>query len=176
MKFLAAVALPLYGLDQLTKWWIYTHYALDPIPDNLRRFPAVIEATQHLPLATDVIPGWFQIVHWANTGAAFSFGSGNNVFFIVLSMLAFVALLIAWKKKAFTDGPSRWAVGLLLGGILGNVTDRVIHHYVVDFLLFDLHFPGAQPFPAFNVADSCICTAAGLFIIAAIKDMRRRKA
>jgi signal peptidase II len=176
MKFLAAIALPLYALDQATKWWIYTHYALAPFQDNVERFPKVIEATAHLPEATVVIPGWFDIVHWANTGAAFSLGSGNNLFFVGLSLVAFVGLLIAWKKNVFTDGPSRWAVGLLLAGILGNVTDRLVHGYVVDFLLFDLHFKFANPFPAFNVADMCICTAAGLFVIAAIKDMMRKKA
>jgi signal peptidase II len=175
MKFLAAVALPLYALDQITKWWIYTHYALFPSEENWRQFPEMIRATQHLPESTVVIPGWFEIVHWANTGAAFSFGSGRNTMFIIISLVAFVGLLIAWQKNVFTDGPSRWAVGLLLSGILGNVTDRLVHGYVVDFLLFDLHFKFANPFPAFNVADTCICTAAGLFIIAAIRDARKKK-
>ncbi len=175
MKFLAAVALPLYALDQATKWWIYTHYALYPSQENEDRFPDVIKATQHLPEVTHVIPDWFSIVHLANTGAAFSMGSGNNGFFIVLASVAFVGLLIAWKKNVFTDAPSRWAVPLLLSGIVGNLTDRIVHGYVVDFLLFDLHFRFADPFPAFNVADSCICVAAGLFIIAAIADMRKKK-
>lgn len=176
MKFLAAIALPLYGLDQLTKWWIYTHYALTPSRENIERFPDVVRATEQLPEATTVIPDWFQIVHWANTGAAFSLGTGKNWLFIVLALSAFVGLLIAWQKKVFTDGPSRWAVALLLAGILGNVTDRLLHGYVVDFLLFDLHFRFANPFPAFNVADTCICTAAGLFIIAAFRDIGRKKA
>src|SRR5262245_25297305 len=116
MKFLAAVALPLYALDQLTKWWIYTHYALAQSEDNWHRFPQVIEATRPLPEKTVVIPEWFDIVHWANTGAAFSFGSGNNMFFVIISAVAFVGLLIAWKKNVFIDGPSRWAVALLLSG------------------------------------------------------------
>ena len=175
MKFLAAVALPLYALDQITKWWIFTHYALEPTADNLQRFPDVIEKTQHLPMATEVIPEWFQIIHAANTGAAFSMGTGKNTFFVVLSAVALVGLLIAWRKNVFTDEPSRWAVGLLIAGILGNVTDRLVHGYVVDFLSFHLHFPGANPFPTFNVADTCICTAAGLFIIAAIRDALRAK-
>jgi signal peptidase II len=55
-----------------------------------------------------------------------------------------------------------WA--LLLAGILGNLTDRLWHGSVVDFLLFDLHVPYAHPWPAFNVADSCIFVAAALFI------------
>ncbi len=176
MKFLALIALPLFALDQFTKWWVFTHYALDPSDENLARFPAMIEATAHLPIASVVIsPDWFRIVHWANTGAAFSLGTGKNWLFITLALSAFVGLLIGWHKKLFTDGPSRWAVALLLAGILGNVTDRLLHGYVVDFLLFNLHFPGARPFPAFNVADVCICTAAGLFIIAAFRDLAKKK-
>jgi signal peptidase II len=176
MKFLAAIALPLYALDQITKWWIYTHYALVPSERNVALFPEAIAKSEHLPLAHDVIPGWFSIVHWGNTGAAFSFLSDHPWVFIVLSIGAFIGLLIAWKKNAFTDAPSRLAVPLLLGGILGNVTDRFIHGYVVDFLLVDLHVRFANPWPAFNVADSCICVAAGLFVIAAILDTRKPRA
>lgn len=175
MKFLAAIALPLYALDQITKWWIYTHFMLEPHPENAAQFPHVIEAGAHLPLHAEVIPDWFYIVHWANTGAAFSMGTGNNLFFVGISVAAFIGLLIAWHKKVFTDGPSRWAVALLLSGILGNVTDRLVHGYVVDFLLFNLHVRFANPFPAFNVADTCICTAAGLFIIAAFRDAAKKK-
>lgn len=173
MKFLASIALPLYALDQLTKWWIYTHFALVPYERNIALFPDVVAKTAHLPLEHDVIPGWFQIVHWGNTGAAFSFLSDYPWVFIVLSIGAFIGLLIAWKRNLFTDAPSRLGVPLLLAGILGNVTDRFVHGYVVDFLLVDLHVRFANPWPAFNVADSCICVAAGLFLFAAFKDARK---
>jgi len=176
MKFLAAIALPAYALDQLTKWWIFTHYALRPDEKNLAQFPDVIARTAHLPLDADVIPGWFSIVHWGNTGAAFSFLSDHPWVFIVISIAAFIGLLVAWRKNVFTDAASRVAVPLLLGGILGNVTDRFVHGYVVDFLLFDLHVRFANPWPAFNVADSCIFVAAGLFVFAAILDARKQRA
>ena len=176
MKFLASIALPAYALDQLTKWWIFTHYALRPDEKNLAQFRDVIAKTAHLPLDADVIPGWFSIVHWGNTGAAFSFLSDHPWVFIVISIAAFIGLLIAWNRNVFTDKASRVAVPLLLGGILGNVTDRFVHGYVVDFLLFDLHVRFADPWPAFNVADSCIFIAAGLFVFAAILDARKQRA
>jgi len=176
MRFLAAITLPLYALDQVTKWWIYTHFALAPDGRNLARFPEVVAKTSHLPLAHDVIPGWFQIVHWGNTGAAFSFLSDYPQVFVVLSVVAFIGLLIAWRRNLFTDAPSRLAVPLLLAGILGNLTDRLVHGYVVDFLLVDLHVRFANPWPAFNVADSCICVAAGLFIAAGFLDARGKSA
>lgn len=175
MKFLAAVALPAYALDQLTKWWIYTHFALDPSPEIAVRFPQAVESTAHLPFTYEVIPDWFRIIHVGNTGAAFSFLSGHGWVFLVLSLVAFVGLLIAWNKNAFPDALSKWGAALILGGIMGNVTDRLVHGYVVDFLSFDLHFRYASPFPAFNVADACIFCAACCFILAAIADARKKK-
>jgi signal peptidase II len=156
VKFLLAIALPLYALDQATKWWIVRHLALhDQRP---------------------VIPGFFDLVYFANTGAAFSSFSGKNTFFIGLSVVAFIGLVFFYARGAFKDRFSRWGVAVLLGGILGNLTDRLLHGHVVDFLLFDLHVRFADPWPAFNVADSCICTATGLFIIAALLEGQRPSA
>src|SRR5690606_13926404 len=112
---------------------------------------------------------------WHNTGAAFSFMSGANGFFIGLSIVAIIVLAILAKKNLFTDTGSRIGWALLLSGSLGNLTDRIAHGYVVDFLLFDLHVPFANPWPAFNVADACICTAAGLFILLSFRKTEEEK-
>ena len=64
------------------------------------------------------------------------------------------------------------SLALLLGGIMGNLTDRFLHGHVIDFALFDLHVPLAHPWPAFYVADSCICIAVVFFVI---HSFRRRK-
>ena len=143
-RLLFFVTLPLYLLDQATKWAVLWHFAYgDEKP---------------------VIPGFFSLVYWRNTGAAFSMLRDSNRFFIALSAGALVVLVVlAWRGK-FKDRPSRLGWALLLAGILGNLTDRVYQGSVVDFLLFDLHLPFAHPWPAFNVADSCIFLAAGLFI------------
>lgn len=148
MKFLASVTLPLYALDQATKWWIVHHFELGE-----RR---------------TVMVDFFYLVYLGNTGAAFSVFTGNNAFFVALSAVALAALLWFFHRGAFKDRPSRWAVALLLAGILGNLTDRLNHGHVVDFLLFNLHVRYADPWPAFNVADSCICTATGLFVLSAV--------
>jgi signal peptidase II len=157
MKFLLALALPLYALDQATKWWVVTHlrFGSDWPPTD----PAAHVA---------VWPEHFYFVYWANTGAAFSMFRDNNTFFIVLSLATLAGLLIATARGTFRDAWSRCGVGLLVAGILGNVTDRLIHQHVVDFLLVDLHIPFANPWPAFNVADSCICIAVACFLIATI--------
>jgi signal peptidase II len=85
-----------------------------------------------------------------------------------------VGLLIYWHRGGFREPLYRWGVGLLMGGILGNVTDRLnpARHHVVDFLWVDLHVRFADPWPAFNIADSCICVAVGLFLIAAFREGR----
>lgn len=156
MKFLASIALPLYALDQATKWWIVRHFELHE--------------------QRTVIADFFDLVYYSNTGAAFSAFTGRNTFFIVLSTVALIALVYFYLRGAFKDRPSRWAVALLTAGILGNLTDRLAHGHVVDFLLFNLHVRYADPWPAFNVADSCICVATGLFIVAALFDGKRTEA
>lgn len=144
MKHPLLIALPCYALDQATKWWVVKN-----IPYDTGR---------------DIIPGFFDLVHVGNTGAAFGSFKDNNLFFILLSAVTFVGLLIAWHRAAFVGAANRWGVGLLMGGILGNVTDRFVHKHVVDFLSFDLHVRFANPWPSFNVADSCIFIAVALFI------------
>ena len=155
--FLAAIALPLYLLDQTTKWWIIR--TLDQ---------------QSEPQA--VVPNFFYLCHWTNTGAAFGSFKDSNSFFIALSLLTLSALVFFYLRGKFRDAFSRWGVALLVAGILGNVTDRFLHGHVVDFLLFDLHVPLANPWPAFNIADSCICIAAGLFIIGSFREEKAAKA
>ena len=153
MKSLFAVALPLYALDQLSKWWIVKNFA--PFEQRV------------------VVENFFDLCYWMNTGAAFSLGTGNNWFFIVLSFVALAGILVFYARGVFHDTFSRWAAALLVAGILGNLTDRLLHGHVVDFLLFDLHVRFAHPWPAFNVADSCICIAVGLFLIASFREGRR---
>ncbi len=153
------IAVPLWALDQATKW----------IAEHRINFEGP-------PFEHPVIPGFFYLVHWGNTGAAFSMFRDNNLPFIALSVATFAGLLIAWSRGIFREPLYRWGIGLLLGGILGNLTDRLTRHHVVDFLVFNLHVPHADPWPAFNVADSCICVAVGLFFIAGFQEEKRKAA
>src|SRR6185295_14048966 len=146
MKFIFFLSLPLYLLDQITKGYVLA--TIDPArPQN-------------------VIPGFFDLVHITNTGAAFGSFRNNNTAFIGLSILAllFVVVLLL-RRQRFPDTWRDVSLALLLAGVLGNLTDRLLHGHVIDFLLFDLHIPYAHPWPAFNVADSCICIAVVCFII-----------
>ena len=162
LRLLLAIALPFFALDQLTKWWVVSHLELS------HEWPPIFPEA-HIA----VIPGWFHLVFWANTGAAFSIGTGNNWFFVALSAVTLVGLLAFYLRGTFRDLLSRLGVALLVAGILGNLTDRLRFQHVVDFLLFDLHVRFANPWPAFNVADSCIFVATGCFLLASLRESRK---
>ena len=146
MKFILFLSLPLYVLDQITKWFVLRHIH----PDDTQR---------------TIIPDFFSLVNVTNTGAAFGSFRNNNTFFIVLSCIALVVVLTLLLRRRAPDTLRDISLALLLAGIIGNLTDRLIHGHVIDFLLFYLHIPLAHPWPAFNVADSCICIAVVCFII-----------
>lgn len=153
MKWWLIVALPLYVVDQITKYLTQKNIELNE--------------------ARPVIPGFFDLVHVHNTGAAFGMGTGNNYFFISLASVALLVLAVLTLRKAFPDVVSQIAAALLVSGVAGNLTDRLLYGHVVDFLSFTLPWYGV--WPAFNVADSCICVAAGLFIISSFRDGKKAK-
>ena len=161
----AALVLFLYALDQATKLWTA---GLDLGRSGWPVLP------QHVPLGGH-IPVWgetFEWVHFSNTGAAFGIMHDSNRFFIGLSFAAVCGLAWALRRNLFPGRLNLVAIVLLLPGILGNLTDRLLHGYVVDFLLFDFGFWPFAPWPAFNVADSCICVSVGLLMLATIQEGR----
>lgn len=146
----ALIIAAFYVLDQLTKWWVI----------------------RHIPFGQDahtVVPGFFELVHVHNTGAAFGSFHDSNTFFIVLSLAALAVISVCAWRGAFRGRAAQLGVALLASGVLGNLTDRFVHRHVVDFLSFDLHVPFASPWPSFNVADSCICVAAALFFFSSLR-------
>lgn len=115
---------------------------------------------QHLTLyaSTTVIPGFFNLVHTLNRGAAFGFqnspdGTWQPYFFIAVSVLAVVIILNLLSKADHGSQLFVVALGLILGGAVGNLIDRVRLGQVIDFLEFYL---GSFVWPAFNVADIAI--------------------
>src|SRR3989442_7598947 len=109
-----------------------------------------------------VIEGFFKFVHWGNTGAAWSLFRGNNN---VLAIVALVALVVLYFSRHHFDARTligQVAFGLICGGIVGNLIDRIRVKSVIDFLYFYL---GDWGFPAFNVADSAICTGVALVFL-----------
>ncbi len=153
MKFLILFSLPLYVLDQITKAFALAHVS----PDE----PRVI------------VPDFFALVFVTNNGAAFGSFKNNNWFFVLLSAAAMIFVLMLLVRRHADDHLRDLSLALLLAGVMGNLTDRLLHGHVIDFLLFDLHVPLAHPWPAFNVADACICIAVGCFIIHSLRQSNR---
>lgn len=182
-KLLLFITLPLYVLDQWTKWWVVGRFP-EPLPGEF-------SAHEHIP----VIEGYFNLVRVHNQGVAFGLGNGTEwapVVFMVVPFIAMFMLRLFWKKGVFANTPSKVAVALLIAGIFGNFTDRLVQGshlsymadarfwerlragYVVDFL--DVFIPVVNyRWPSFNVADSCVCVAAGLLFIGGMLDEKARK-
>ncbi len=152
-------------LDWLSKWFILTHYELGS------RVP--------------VIAGFFDIVHFRNTGAAFGMlaQSGDSFripFFYGMAVVAAVLMIVFFRSLSANDRLMSFAVALVFGGMVGNMIDRVRFGNVVDFLsvhwrdsfadfsVFGRRFLFELEWPAFNVADSAITIALLILIYSAI--------
>jgi len=139
------IAIVVFVLDQLTK-----HVAADYLIRH-----GELKLVPFLNLS---------LVH--NTGAAFgmlSQASGwQNLFFIAVAMIACVVILLIMQRLRPADAPLAVALMLILGGALGNLLDRLIHGYVIDFI--DVYY-GTWHWPAFNVADSAITIGAALLLL-----------
>ncbi len=146
LTFGFAVAAVILVLDQITKWWVVVRL-MDP------------------PRAIEVTPFFNLVMVW-NRGITFGlFGDAQwgRWAFAVLA-LAIVAILISWLART-SYRPAAFALGLVIGGAIGNVIDRIRWGAVADFL--DFHLAGWH-WPAFNVADSAIVIGVGLLLLEAL--------
>jgi signal peptidase II len=115
-----------------------------------------------------MIQNFFSLTYVRNTGAAFGFLAAANPnfripFFLIVPIIAMVVLGLLYRDLPKSARWRAMALGLVSGGALGNLIDRVRLGYVVDFL--DFHWNTAYYFPAFNVADSAICVGVGILLV-----------
>ena len=148
------LALVLFILDQFTKTLILGYYKYG-------------DATY--------ITSFFNIVRAHNTGAAFSFLADHSGWqrWLFTGIGIAAAIFIVWMLKSHPGQKLfSFAMACILGGAVGNVIDRMMHGYVVDFL--DFHVAGRH-FPAFNIADSAITIGAICLIVDELRRVRRGK-
>ncbi|TAN13315.1 MAG: signal peptidase II [Burkholderiaceae bacterium] len=154
-----ALAALVVVLDQLAKWLVVGHY---PLGGGTR------------------ITAFFNIILAHNTGAAFSFlaGAGGWQRWLFTALAIAAAAFITWLLRAHAQQKLfSFALSLILGGAVGNVLDRIMHGYVVDFL--DFHWRFLEPlfyrghFPAFNLADSAITAGVACLILDELLRVRR---
>ena len=125
-----------------------------------------------------IIPRVLNLTHWTNDGAAFSMFADSTsphtvrVGLIAFTIVAALVVLIVLVRLGSRITLTTVALALILGGAIGNVIDRMMHGYVVDFL--DFHVAGRH-FPAFNVADSAITIGAICLILDELRRVRRGK-
>ena len=157
MRLFAVIFLILLGLDQLSK-----HLVL---------------STLNLYEVRPLIPGFFNLVHVTNKGAAFSMLASvesplRHYFFVVVNSAAFIGLTIAAWKMRFHHPVYSVSFAMIAAGAVGNLIDRLRFGAVIDFLDFYL---GTYHWPAFNVADAAICVGVALLLVMNIIEMKNEK-
>lgn len=136
------------GLDQITKLMVIQQFRLGE--------------------SISIIAGYFNFTYVRNTGAAFGLLARSDPsfripFFVIVPIIALVAIGFIFKKIADNDFKLSSALSMVIGGAVGNLIDRVQFGYVIDFL--DFHWLYKYHFPAFNVADSAICVGVGILML-----------
>jgi signal peptidase II len=151
---LAVLAGAVLALDQLTKQLVRTQLAFGEI---------------WMPIAA--IRPYMHIVYWTNTGAAFGMFQQGGMVFTILAVVVSVAIIWYYRDSDSASWPVRIALGLQLGGALGNLLDRLLRGTVTDFIWFSV-------FPAvFNVADGAISLGVALLLLDIVLEyFRTRKA
>jgi signal peptidase II len=145
--FYVLIALAALVLDRVTKWQVQRQIELR---DGIT-----------------IIPGFFRLIHLENPGAAFGFFSQTPTplklgLLIALSIVALVPVsVLLWRSSRALSSTSV-GLALILGGAMGNLWDRLLHHRVTDFLLF---YYRQYEWPAFNFADSAIVVGAALLVV-----------
>jgi len=145
------LAVIVFGLDQLTKSWINARMPL---------------GTYGPGASIEIFRDFFYLVHVGNTGAAWSMFAGAGVWLALLGLCTLGAIFFWRRELGLRSRSAQAAFGLLCGGIVGNLVDRLVHKHVIDFI--DLHF-GSYIYPTFNVADSGICVGVILYLWQSLK-------
>ncbi len=134
-------------LDQITKLLIITKMNLN---DSI-----------------SIIKSFFSITYVRNYGAAWSILEGNTFFLILIAIIAIAFIYIYFIKNKHLSILEIIIYGMLIGGILGNLVDRLIYNYVIDFLDFNIL---GYKFPVFNIADILIVVSTSLMILMIIRE------
>lgn len=140
MVFLIAILVVV--ADQLTKWLVLNHLAEGQ--------------------GIDIIPGIFSLTHIENRGAAFGVLEGNIALFVLLTAII-IGVVYYFYKKQEKNLILTWAVGLIFGGAVGNLIDRLVKHSVTD--MFNFHI-----WPVFNIADIAVCVGCALLCVYIFKE------
>ena len=147
MKKIALISLCFILIDQLSKYLIITYLSVGSY--------------------INVIDNFFRITYVKNVGAAFSLLEGKTIFLILFTLLVLFLGVFFLRKKTDYKKLDILIYSLIIGGIIGNLIDRIIYGYVIDFISFNFY---NYYFPIFNLADSFIVVGCTLYIYKTIKE------
>ena len=136
--FIFSTALLIIFLDQLTKFFIKNNFQLN----------------QSIPIIKNIL----HLTYVTNSGSAFGLFKGFNIFFILFSIIVIIVVFYYIRKIKENEKLLQLSIGLLLGGTIGNLIDRLVYGSVIDFIDFRI-------WPVFNVADSAVTISIILLII-----------
>ena len=152
---------------------------LDQITKILVQYSIPFESSYFAPDRITIIEDFFYLVHIGNKGAAWGMFSEYSG---ILTLLSFAVLLFIFcfrKQLELHRGTVQIAFGLLIGGILGNLIDRIRVGHVIDFI--DIHLPFTLPYilpygrwPAFNIADSAIVVGMLFYLLLSLSDTKKK--
>jgi signal peptidase II len=152
---------------------------LDQITKVLIQYSIPFESSYFPPDRVTIIENFFYLVHIGNKGAAWGMFSEYSG---ILTLLSFAVLLFIYyfrKHLELQRGTVQFAFGLLIGGILGNLIDRIRVGHVIDFI--DIHLPFTLPYilpygrwPAFNIADSAIVIGMLFYLLLSLSDTQKK--
>ena len=152
---------------------------LDQITKILVQYSIPFESSYFAPDRVTIIEDFFYLVHIGNQGAAWGMFSEYSG---ILTLLSFAVLLFVFcfrKQLELHRGTVQIAFGLLIGGILGNLIDRIRVGHVIDFI--DIHLPFTLPYilpygrwPAFNIADSAIVVGMLFYLLLSLSDTKKK--
>ena len=147
MKKLAIISLICIMIDQVIK--------------------VIVTTNMEFAYSINVINNFFRITYLQNTGAAWSILSGNRVFLVAITLIALFVIYYFLIKDKKIKNYEYVLYGVLLGGILGNLIDRIRFGYVIDYLDFNIF---SYHYPVFNFADICIVISIIVLLIISLKD------
>ena len=179
----AKPSIPLYsyppkrGFGAYKRFWYFFSFVF--VLDQLTKSLVVLlidYPTYHGEDPITIIPGFFNLVHIGNQGAAWGMLQNQQPFLLLLAVLSLVAIYIFRHPLELMDRRMQLVFGLLCGGILGNVLDRILYGHVVDFL--DFHIPliwTTYRWPAFNIADAGIVSGVILYLFFSLTAPKEEK-
>ena len=143
------IALVVFGLDQLVKWWVTGPLGINHVGDQLYILP------------------FFQFTYPQNNGISLGLLNATTEIgrWMLVALTSAIAVGVAYWLGREKNRIDQVALGMVLGGALGNILDRTLHGYVVDFA--DLHFGEFRPFLIFNVGDAAISIAVVILLLRA---------